>query len=119
MWGSAGWLDKGEDPRWGVELAHNRTTNTEVFMSHTNAVLTPTGRLRLAKLVVDDGWVLRRAAARFGVSVTTARRWSERYRLYGRAGMVDRAQGPEPLQLSTASLGRPGHRVPDQGLTSR
>lgn len=56
MWGSAGWLDKGEDPRWGVELAHNRTTNTEVFMSHTNAVLIPTGRLRLAKLVVDDGW---------------------------------------------------------------
>lgn len=72
MWGSAGWLDKGEDPRWGVELAHNRTTNTEVFMSHTNAVLTPTGRLRLARPVVDDGWVLRRAAARFRLSVTTA-----------------------------------------------
>nr|WP_108872384.1 IS481 family transposase [Tessaracoccus timonensis] len=63
-------------------------------MSHTNAVLTPMGRLRLARLVVDDGWVLRRAAERFGVSVTTARRWSERYRLYGRAGMVDRSSRP-------------------------
>lgn len=70
-------------------------------MSHTNAVLTPTGRLRLARLVVDDGWVLRRAAERFGVSVTTARRWSERYRLHGRAGMVDRSSRPRsnPNQL--------------------
>ena len=66
-----------------------------------NAVLTPTGRLRLARLVVDDGWVLRRAAERFGVSVTTARRWSERFRLHGRAGMVDRSSRPRsnPNQL--------------------
>lgn len=29
-------------------------------MSHRNAPLTPTGRLRLARCVVDDGWPLRR-----------------------------------------------------------
>ncbi|WP_299276299.1 leucine zipper domain-containing protein, partial [uncultured Georgenia sp.] len=40
-------------------------------MSHANAPLTPTGRLRLARCVVEDGWPLRRAAERFGVSVTT------------------------------------------------
>lgn len=31
-------------------------------MSHANASLTPTGRLRLARCIVDDGWPLRRAA---------------------------------------------------------
>lgn len=29
-------------------------------MSHANAPLTPLGRLRLARCVVDDGWPLRR-----------------------------------------------------------
>ncbi|MFF9087910.1 IS481 family transposase, partial [Streptomyces sp. NPDC014991] len=45
-------------------------------MSHRNAPLTPTGRLRLARCVVDDGWPLRRAAERFQVSHTTAARWA-------------------------------------------
>ena len=44
-------------------------------MSHANAILTPRGRLRLARCVVDEGWPLRRAAERFQVSVTTASRW--------------------------------------------
>ena len=48
-------------------------------MSHGNASLTPTGRLRLASCVVEDGWPLRWAAERFAVSVTTAQRWSARY----------------------------------------
>jgi uncharacterized protein YjcR len=30
--------------------------------------------------VVDDGWPLRRAAERFQVSPTTAKRWADRYR---------------------------------------
>jgi transposase InsO family protein len=68
--------------------------NPEVFVSHANAVLTPNGRARLAKLVVERGWTLRRAAERYGVSVTTARRWAQRYRLYGLAGMVDRSSRP-------------------------
>ncbi len=33
-------------------------------MSHANAMLTPTGRLRLARCIVDQGWPLRRAAER-------------------------------------------------------
>jgi transposase InsO family protein len=78
-------------------------------MSHGNASLTPTGRLRLARCVVDDGWPLRRAAERFGVSVTTAQRWSGRYRVQGPAGMGDRSSRPNrcPRQLPT----RVEHRI--------
>lgn len=63
-------------------------------MSHANAQLTPAGRLRLAQLVVDKGWTLRRAAERWNCSVTTAKRWADRYRAYGRDGMVDRSSRP-------------------------
>ena len=52
-------------------------------MPHRNAILTETGRLHLAQLVVDQGWTLRRAAERFGVAVNTARRWAQRYREQG------------------------------------
>ena len=47
-------------------------------MVHGNAPLSETGRLRLARCVVDDGWPLRRAAERFQVSHTTAARWAAR-----------------------------------------
>jgi transposase len=63
-------------------------------MSHRNAPLSETGRLRLARCVVDDGWSLRRAAERFQVSVTTAARWVGRYRDQGTAGMADRSSRP-------------------------
>lgn len=63
-------------------------------MSHRNAPLSETGRLRLARCVVDDGWPLRRAAERFQVAVSTASRWAGRYRKHGPAGMVDRSSRP-------------------------
>jgi transposase InsO family protein len=63
-------------------------------VSHANAQLTPAGRLRLAQLIVDKGWTLRRAAERWNCSVTTAKRWADRYRTHGRAGMVDRSSRP-------------------------
>jgi hypothetical protein len=34
-------------------------------MPHRNAPLTETGRLQVARCVVDDGWPVRRAAGRF------------------------------------------------------
>ena len=64
-------------------------------MSHRNAPLSETGRLRLAVCVVEDGWSLRRAAERFQVAVTTAARWASRYREFGAAGMVDRSSRPQ------------------------
>ena len=63
-------------------------------MSHANACLTPRGRLKLARCVVEEGWPLRRAAERFQVSVPTAKRWADRYRDSGEAGMVDRSSRP-------------------------
>ncbi|MEU0783967.1 leucine zipper domain-containing protein, partial [Streptomyces sp. NPDC006173] len=45
-------------------------------MPHRDAPLTETGRLRVARCVVEDGWPLRRAAERFQVSPTTAQRWA-------------------------------------------
>jgi transposase InsO family protein len=61
-------------------------------VTHANAPLTPTGRLRLAKVIVEDGWPVRRAAERFQCSPATASRWARRYR----AGepLVDRSSRP-------------------------
>jgi transposase InsO family protein len=61
---------------------------------HRNAILSETGRLLLARCIVEDGWTLRRAADRFQVAVTTAARWAGRYRELGEAGMVDRSSRP-------------------------
>jgi transposase InsO family protein len=63
-------------------------------MLHGNAPLSPNGRLRLALCVVVDGWPLRRAAERFQVAPTTAKRWADRYREQGAAGMIDRSSRP-------------------------
>lgn len=49
-------------------------------MTHANAPLTPEGRRRLAVLIVDRRWPLRRAAERFQCSPATAKRWADRYR---------------------------------------
>jgi transposase InsO family protein len=61
---------------------------------HRNAPLTETGRLRLARCIVDHGWPVARAAERFQVARTTAKKWSDRYRELGPAGMADRSSRP-------------------------
>jgi transposase-like protein len=63
-------------------------------MPHRNAPLSGTGRLRLARCIVQDDWPVRRAAERFQVSHTTAARWARRYRHQGVAGMADRPSRP-------------------------
>ena len=63
-------------------------------MSHANAALTPRARLRLARLVVDQGWPVARAAERYDVSWPTAKRWVDRYREFGPAGMDDASSRP-------------------------
>ena len=74
-------------------------------MVHRNAPLSETGRLRLARCVVEEGWTLRRAAERFQVSATTANRWVSRYRAQGPAGMADRSSRPRhnPNQTPTCT----------------
>jgi transposase InsO family protein len=63
-------------------------------MVHANASLTERGRLALARLVVDQQWSVRRAAERFQCSPATARKWADRYRAEGEAGMADRSSRP-------------------------
>jgi transposase-like protein len=66
----------------------------EVFVSHANAALTPLHRLRLARLIVEHGWPVARAAERYDVSWPTAKRWADRYRRLGPAGMADASCRP-------------------------
>jgi transposase InsO family protein len=80
---------------------HNLHRTQEVLVVHRNAPLSETGRLRLARCVVDDGWPLRRAAERFQVSPTTAARWVARYRQEGPAGMADRSSRPHASPART------------------
>jgi transposase InsO family protein len=63
-------------------------------VAHANAALTPRHRLKLARAVVEDGWTIGYAAAVFNVSWPTAKRWAERYRTAGEAGMDDRSSRP-------------------------
>ncbi|GAA4950998.1 hypothetical protein GCM10023224_39300 [Streptomonospora halophila] len=77
-------------------------------MCHRNAPLTPTGRLSLARCVIDDGWSRRQAAERFGVSPKTAHKWARRYREAGAVGMADRPSRPRRSPAETgddASIG--------------
>lgn len=62
--------------------------------THSNAALTPRARLRLARLIVDEDWSIPRAAERYDVSWRTAKKWADRYRTEGPAGMLDRSSAP-------------------------
>ena len=70
-------------------------------MSHANATLTPAGRLKLARLVVDQGWSLCAGRGTVLGQRHHARRWAARYRHLGAAGMGDRSSRPRhcPHQL--------------------
>ena len=70
-------------------------------MAHANAALTPRMRLRLARAIVEDGWTVSYAATVFQVAYPTAKRWAERYRQAGPAGMVDRSSRPHHCPLRT------------------
>lgn len=61
-------------------------------MSHANAALTPRHRLKVAQLVVGEGYPIAEVAARFQCSWPTVKRWADRYR----AGqpMQDRSSRP-------------------------
>ena len=78
----------------GVEMSSNHFTHQEAFVSHANAALTPRARLRMARLIVEDGWKPSTAARMFMVSVPTARKWAARLRAEGPAGMQDRSSRP-------------------------
>jgi transposase InsO family protein len=70
-------------------------------VSHANAALAPVQRLRIGRLIVDDGWPVAHAAVFFHVSWPTAKRWAERYASMGRDGMTDRSSRPHHSPTKT------------------
>lgn len=85
-----------------VELSRNRFINQEAFVSHANAALTPRARLRLAQLVVETGWTYAAAAKMFMVAPRTAKKWADRFRADGAAGMFDRSSRPHLSPTKTS-----------------
>ena len=75
---------------------------------HQNARLTVHSREQLARLVVEQGYIQKAAAAAFHVSEKTAAKWVRRYRRSGSAGMKDLSSKPHrsPRQTSFALLER-------------
>ncbi len=73
---------------------------------HPNAALTPRHRLKVARLVVDDGWPISEVAARFQVSWPTVKRWVDRYA--NGESMHDRSSRPKtsPKKTSKATTKR-------------
>lgn len=69
-------------------------------MSHANAALTVRHRLKVARLVVDQGVPISEVAARFQVSWPTVKRWASRYA----AGepMTDRSSRPRSMPAKTS-----------------
>jgi leucine-zipper of insertion element IS481/Integrase core domain len=93
---------------------------------HANAVLTPRGRLLLARCVVDDDWPIARAAEHFHVSWPTAKRWASRYAAMGVVGMTDRSSRPhrsprrtQPAVVRRIVVLRWRHRLSPLAIASR
>jgi transposase InsO family protein len=80
-------------------------------MSHANAALTPRHRLRIARLIIDDGWPVSQAAKQFNVSWPTANRWATRYAAMGPAGVLDRSSRPHhsPTRTPPEMVRKIGH----------
>lgn len=68
-------------------------------MSHTNAALTPRARLKVAQLVIDEGFPISEVAARFQCSWPTVKRWADRYR--AGQSMQDRSSRPHHCPNAT------------------
>ena len=68
--------------------------------THANAALTPRHRLKVARLVVDEGWPISEIAARFQVSWPTVKRWVDRY--VSGESMQDRSSRPKNSPTKTS-----------------
>lgn len=64
------------------------------YVTHARAALTVEGRIKIARLVIEEGWTQARVAERFQVARSTVSKWVARYRAGGRAGMQDRSSRP-------------------------
>ena len=67
---------------------------------HKNARLTPHGRERLAKMIVN-GQTPEAASEAVGVCPRTGRKWADRFQQEGLAGLQDRSSRPHRLRQPT------------------
>ena len=58
---------------------------------HANAALTLRQRGRMVRLVVEEGWSMRAAAAEFKTSSKTCSKWVARFREASECGLMDRS----------------------------
>lgn len=68
---------------------------------HSNAKLTPKGRLALAQAVKRGELSIDAAAAAFNVTSRTARKWTARFEAEGLGGLQDRSSRPNKLRSPT------------------
>ena len=62
---------------------------------HPNAVLTPEGRRRMVRCVIDRGWTIEATAERFQVDAKTVRKWRDRFLAEADDGLWDRSSRPK------------------------
>jgi transposase InsO family protein len=70
---------------------------------HANAALSLNGRRALIRALFEEGVTVAEAAARFGVSEKTVRKWRGRWLAAGDAGLLDRSSAPHTVWNRTAS----------------
>lgn len=73
----------------------------EVLVSHANAALSVRHRLKVARLVVDQGVPISEVAARFQVSWPTVKRWASRY--VAGEPMTDQSSRPRSMPAKTSA----------------
>ena len=69
---------------------------------HHNARLTPLGRERMVRAIVEGGQTPQAAARAAGVCPRTARKWVARFKAEGLAGLADRSSRPQRLRQPTS-----------------
>jgi transposase InsO family protein len=71
---------------------------------HENARTTPRSRMLMVERL-NKGWTVARVAGALGVDDKTVRKWRDRYRSEGAAGLVDRSSRPHssPFRLDDAA----------------
>ena len=69
---------------------------------HKNAPLTPVGREFMVRRVVEGGQTPEAVSEAVGVCPRTVRKWAERFRAEGVAGLQDRSSRPHRLRQPTS-----------------
>ncbi len=69
---------------------------------HASASTSPPTRRLVVRRVLEEGWPIGLAAKAVGLSRKAARKWIERYRAEGDAGLLDRSSAPRSIPHRTS-----------------